>query len=166
MVVYGAPLLFAVLEKKKFPASTVPSLSFKPKRAASCQSLFPLLDDAIMSGFASITKLGGYLILFGIFAKMVTAWKTVTTLKAIILSMTEITTSIPYTASVVSHSALRETILFGGLAFGGLSGLAQTKSMTAGSNLSIKAYALARLKITGLALVLAWGCMFIRNLPV
>ena len=166
-VVYGAPILFALLtgkKKKVFRAACV-EIPEKKNENNPSDSVFSIsmADNAIMRSFSAITKLGGYLILFGIFAKMVTALKTVTILKAFLLTITEITTSIPYTAAMISSPALKEFILLSGLVFGGISGLAQTKSMVSDCALSIRVYAADKLKITGIALLLILSCMIIRN---
>ncbi len=186
LVVFGSSLLYGILAGKravrsspvpcpsekriKDRASNTSGLQAKPSKLRTSKGdtffSFSLIDDAIMRGFSSITKLGGYLMLFGIFAKMVTAVKAVTILKAILLTITEITTSIPYTASTLTNPALRELILLPGLVFGGISGIAQTKSMIANDGLSVKKYAAARLKITGIALFLTYGCILLRSLPV
>lgn len=169
LVVYGAPLLFGLLEGKRKAFRTagveIPEKKEEKKTSDSIFSI-AIADAAIMRSFSAITKLGGYLILFGIFAKMVTALKTVTILKAILLTITEITTSIPYTATMVSNSVIKELLLLSGLVFGGISGLAQTKSMTADCTLSVRIYAADKLKITGIALFLTVGCMIIRNLSI
>lgn len=169
LVVFGSPLLFGILTGRRVlcspTGSNLPETIKKDTESDTFFS-FSIVDAAIMRGFSSITKLGGYLILFGIFAKMVTAIKTVTILKSFLLTITEITTSIPYTASMVTNPTLRELILLPGLVFGGLSGIAQTKSMIADNMLSVKKYAVTRLKITGIAIFLTYGCVFIRNLPV
>ena len=169
LVVYGAPLLFGLLTgKRRLPQTTHPNIGEKKDVKKTSDSIFSIsmADAAIMRSFSAITKLGGYLILFGIFAKMVTALKTVTILKAILLTLTEITTSIPYTATMISNTALKELLLLSGLVFGGISGIAQTKSMTADCALSIRIYAADKLKIAGIAILLSLICMVIRNLPV
>ena len=167
LVVYGAPILFGLLTgKRRTRKITYVEIPEKKEKKTS-DSIFSIsvIDDAIMRSFSAITKLGGYLILFGIFAKMVTALKTVTILKAFLLTITEITTSIPYTAAMISSPVLKEFILLFGLVFGGISGLAQTKSMVSDS-LSIRIYAADKIKITGIAILLSLSCIVIRNLPV
>lgn len=166
LVVYGAPLLFGFLSGKWNQRKTIVLENENFLTAEKGTFTFSIVDDSIMRGFSSIAKLGGYLILFGIFAKMVTALKTVTILKAFLLAITEITTSIPYTAAAISNPFLKESLILAGLVFGGLSGIAQTKSMTSDCPLSLRSYAASRLKITGIALLLTGFCIFIRNLPV
>lgn len=166
LVVYGAPLLFGFLSGKWSQRKTIVLENENFLATEKGAFTFSIVDDSIMRGFSSIAKLGGYLILFGIFAKMVTALKTVTILKAFLLAITEITTSIPYTAATISNPFLKESLILVGLVFGGLSGIAQTKSMTSDCPLSLRSYAASKLKITGIALLLTGFCIFIRNLPV
>ena len=67
---------------------------------------------------------------------------------------------------MISNPLFRELLLLSGLVFGGISGMVQTKSMTADCTLSVRVYAADKLKITGIAVFLALGCRIIRNLPV
>ncbi len=166
LVVYGAPLLFGFLSGKWNQRKTIVLENENSFAAENSTFSFSMVDDSIMRGFSSIAKLGGYMILFGIFAKMVTALKTVTILKASLLAITEITTSIPYIATAISNPFLKESLLLAGLTFGGLSGIAQTKSMITDCPLSLLNYIKTRLKITGIAILLTWVCIFIQNLPV
>lgn len=164
LIVYGAPLLFGFLSGWLQQRKTI-VFEQKPSSSEKSAFSFSIVDDSIMRGFSSLAKLGGYMILFGIFAKMVTALKTVTILKAFLLTITEITTSIPYTATMIANPVLKEILLFCGLAFGGASGLAQTKSMVSDCPLSLRAYTGTKLKIAGAALFLTLICLFIRNFP-
>ncbi len=161
LVVFGAPLLFGFCTRKKIQVTVC-----LPEAENRFAFSFSWIDASIMNGFEAITKIGGYLILFGIFAKMVTVLPTVTILKSVLLVFTEITTGVYYLAATGLPALLKECLLFAGLCFGGLSGLAQTKSMLGASALSIRPYLATRFKITIIAVCLALSCYFIRNLPV
>lgn len=162
LVVFGSPLVFGLLSRKKGKEFQFCEAGNKNK----CSFSFSMVDDSIMSGFSAITKIGGYLILFGIFAKMVTVLSTVTILKAFLLTLTEITTGIHFTAFAKLSAFARECLVLPGLCFGGLSGLAQTKSMLNESALSVRRYLHDRLKITLIAVFLTVTCFLIRNPPV
>jgi sporulation integral membrane protein YlbJ len=100
-----------------------------------------LLDKAIMDGFEVITKVGGYIILFSIPAEIISHMSTsYNFIKLILIGLLEITTGI----NQISHSSLdinsKITLITSLTAFGGLSGLAQTKSVIGNSRLSISTY--------------------------
>lgn len=162
LVIFGSPLLFGLISRKK----GTDALFYEIARPNKCSFSFSMVDESIMSGFFAITKIGGYLILFGIFAKMVTVLSTVTTLKAFLLALTEITTGVHFISFAGLPTLVKECLALPGLCFGGLSGLAQTKSMLTESALSIRRYFYDRLKIALIALFLTIVCFFIRNLPV
>lgn len=151
-IVFGSPffygLFFAFLFFKKSSFSSI--LHKKQPLFFS----FSLVDTAIMNGFAAITKLGGYLILFGIFAKMVTALPAATILKSFLISLTEITNGITYTGSISYPEKVKALLLLPGIAFGGLSGIAQTKSMITETDLSISSYLKAKVICALIAILL------------
>ncbi len=107
---------------------------------------FALLDSAIMDGFEVITKVGGDIILFSIPAQIISnIGPSDNYLKLLAIGILEITTGI----SQISHSTLdmNTKIAFITMitAFGGLSGLAQTKSVINNTRLSIAAYVKVKL---------------------
>lgn len=97
-----------------------------------------------MNGFSAITKLGGYMILFGIFAKMATALPAATIFKSILISLTEVTNGISYATQALYPEKIKAAILLPALCFGGLSGFAQTKSILNGTTLSLRKYLKAK----------------------
>lgn len=151
LIVFGSPLLYGIFYGLFFKKSQTPN---SKKDKVPLTFSFSMVDTAIMSGFTAITKLGGYLILFGIFAKMVTALPAATILKGCLISLTEITNGIAVTSSLVLSEKLKALILLPGLALGGLSGLAQTKCMIGETDLSLKNYALAKLMCALIAMFL------------
>lgn len=152
LIVFGSPLLWGLLSRffyRSFSHNTK-SLTNPPLTFS-----FSMIDQTIMSSFSAITKLGGYLILFGIFTKMVTALPTVTILKSHLISLTEITNGISFTAALPFRPKTKALILLPGLCLGGLSGLAQTKSMISETDLSLAYYAFSRLTTFFLSLMAA-----------
>ncbi len=109
------------------------SLSVSKKAAQS-------FDDSLMDSCEVMVKIGGYIMLFSILALYITKLPiNIPQYKAILLGLVEITTGI---------KAISETFsgLSGGLwiaaatAFGGLSGIFQTKSVIKNAGLSIRHY--------------------------
>ena len=101
----------------------------------SIQFHFQMLDDCIMNAFESITKIGGYIILFSILFILGK-----NTPFHILLPSLEITNGITY----LTNSSLRFTWSYTSImalsSFGGLCSIAQTYSVIQGSDLSIFAY--------------------------
>ena len=102
---------------------------------------FTVLDSAIMDGFEVITKVGGYIILFSIPAQIITVLGSSNNLiKLLCIGLLEITTGI----NQISMSALdlnTKIVLISMItSLGGLSGLAQTKSVISNTRLSFGTY--------------------------
>ena len=117
---------------------------------------FQIIDAGIMNGFETLAKLGGYIILFAIFAQMTMLLPISNpTLKCILIGFTEITNGISYTASQQMDFQTTYPLLLAYTAFGGLSGFAQTASMVKESNFSMVPYFLTKLFQTACAFLLA-----------
>lgn len=110
---------------------------------------FDLVDKSIMNGFEIITKIGGYIILFSILAQIINEVGTnLKLLKAIVMGILEITTGINYICNIPMDSRIKIVLISLLTSFGGLSGLAQTKSVLEESRLSIKTYIKVKLLST------------------
>ena len=107
-----------------------------------------------MNGFESITKLGGYIILFSVFQGVIK--KVLAPFGPVMYLMcgiTEMTTGITALAGTGWSLTLLYPMLLGITAFGGICIAAQTKSMLAGTDLSFGPYIWAKLlnfMLTGL----------------
>ncbi len=130
-VLVGRVLLARRRKEKKQHKNTAPGFFLN----------FKIMDAAIMNGFETLTKLGGYIMLFSMIAAMIHHLPIQNpAIKAVAVGLIEVTNGIAYTSETalgLKHKYLL-CILF--TAFGGLSGLAQTSSMISGSKLSMKQY--------------------------
>lgn len=160
LIVYGTPLLYAICTKPK--RSFAQNFSLKPnnltKQSTSSNSLtFQMIDESIMNGFETITRLGGYIILFAIIAKMATArFNTVTILNHVLIGFIEITNGVHSIGSSALDLHWKIPLATAIVTFGGLSGLAQTKSMIQGTSLSIVHYICTKLKLAMICLLLSF----------
>lgn len=160
-------LLFFLLKKKQLKSkishtaknstnSLNSSSTTYKKPASGSQINFKIIDAGIMNGFETLTRLGGYIMLFSMISSMLRLLPLPETTKLILTGLTEITNGI----KAVSQSSLtpvcRYSIAMGFTAFGGCSGLAQTSSMIKGTGLSIKKYGIFKLTMTAITAVLAW----------
>ena len=115
-----------------------------------------LLDHSIINGFETLIKLCGYIILFSIFAKITMLIFPAPSLSLqIILENLEITNGVQLLTN--SNLTQKNTYILAIqlLSFGGLSGIAQTYSIFADSNLSIYKYIIGKVTLSLLLTLLA-----------
>ena len=101
-------------------------------------------DDHMMGCFETMVKIGGYIMLFSILALYLTVFP---------LGAVEITTGI----QTIAHSVPGMSgamLIIGSAAFGGLSGIFQTKSVLKNAGLSIRHYMLWKLIHSALSIIL------------
>lgn len=157
LIIYTSSFLCSLFFRfQGAPGITSNTICSNKKETSCAPSLGELLDVSIMNGFQSITKLGGYIILFsiiqGILKQMLLP---VGPVKYLILGLTEITTG----TAALSESTLPFTTCYplalAFTSFGGLCVTAQTKSMLAGTNLPFKSYLKGKLCCALCTLILA-----------
>ncbi|MDO4273293.1 MAG: hypothetical protein Q4D16_06480 [Eubacteriales bacterium] len=103
-----------------------------------------IIDVSIMNGFETITRLGGYILLFSILASCISHyWPFAPIGKYLLLGTTEITTGLYQLAGSGLPFQTQYLCAVTMTAFGGLCIMAQTKSVLAGK-LSILPYAAAK----------------------
>lgn len=151
LIFYATPLLYAYFTRPDTPYTSFQSLAHKPHHIS-----FEIIDTGIMNAFETVTRLGGYIILFSMIAKMVTAcMHTVTIPSYLLIGFIEITNGV----HILGTSSLPDTckipLMLAITCFGGLSGLAQTRSMIQGTNLSIVKYICVKCILTLLSLLLS-----------
>ncbi|NLL73353.1 MAG: transporter [Clostridiales bacterium] len=127
-------------------------------KSINLQSKFTFedLDKSIMNGFEVITNIGGYIILFSILAQIINSvWQTNSLYKAVAMGIMEITTGINYICHMRIDNNTKIVLVSIITAFGGLSGLAQTKSVLGESRLSIKSYISVKILSVCIAMLLS-----------
>ena len=143
------------------PSSLPPAAKRAEKKETSITaSIGHLIDVSIMNSFEAITRLGGYIILFSIGASILQRITAPVPVAGWILpGVTEITTGIRQTAASPLPFSIRYLLILCYAAFGGLSTIAQTKGMLAGTPLSLSHY--IKGKIIQTALTLLMGILFL-----
>lgn len=107
---------------------------------------FRLIDESILDGFEVITKIGGYIILFSILATILSSVGPEESIfKLLTMGLLEITTGIDYICNSALDLSKKIVLTITITAFGGLSSIAQTKSVIDNSRLSIKTYVKVKL---------------------
>lgn len=120
------------------------------------QSIIMSLDESILDAFVTITKIGGYIILFSILAQILSELLPVSDIiKYIGIGILEITTGGAVISKLAMEEWLRNALLAGLCAFGGLSSVAQTASVLTGTDLQMKAYMGAKLRQAVIATLFA-----------
>lgn len=110
-------------------------------------------DTIMMNSFEIMVKIGGYIMLFSILAAFIRQTPAISSFqKAFFLGLVEITTGIQAIKTTLD-SPLKELLLTMSTAFGGLSGLFQTKSVLKNPALSVRHYALWKILHTALSVV-------------
>ena len=111
------------------------------------QSIIVSLDESILDAFVTITKIGGYIILFSILAQVLSELLPFSDIiKYIGIGILEITTGGAVISKLAMEEWLRNALLAGLCAFGGLSSAAQTASVLAGTDLKMADYMGAKLR--------------------
>ncbi|MGI6010988.1 MAG: hypothetical protein ACOX8H_05760 [Ruminococcus sp.] len=115
------------------------------KKEVSEVPLPELLDTSIMNGFESITKLGGYILLFsllsGILEQILPAASPAC---GLIMAVNELTSGTAKVAQLPWDFSMRFSVILGAASFGGISCIFQTSSMIRGTDLSLGMYSLAK----------------------
>ncbi|NLZ83119.1 MAG: transporter [Clostridiales bacterium] len=116
---------------------------------------FEILDNSILNGFEIITKIGGYIILFSIIAQIISAaGPNISFYKPFFMGIVEITTGINQICSSEIDINTKIVLVATLTSFGGLSGMAQTKSVLGSTRLSIGYYLFAKIVSAFITLLL------------
>lgn len=116
------------------------------KETSSVSSSGNWIDVSIMNGFETITKLGGYILLFSLLnAAIKNLWTAENLLQDIILSLTEISTGLNHLKSASLPFPLKYALAAAASSFGGVCILAQTRSVILEQGLSLLPYLAGKL---------------------
>lgn len=148
VIIYASAILAALIWRLVYNLShkkqTEAQINDRPEAAGKSvksKFSFELLDSCIMNGFETITRIGGYVILFSILAQILKELGgKVGIIKAVGMSLLEITTGISQLCSLNIENNAKIVLVAALASFGGLSGIAQTKSVLQDSRLSISSY--------------------------
>lgn len=127
-------------------------LSTQNKNTASrSQTTFKIIDAGIMNGFESLTRIGGYIMLFSILASFLSLLLApLPFLRSVLIGLLEITNGIQLLQALPASDFVKRLICVLFLSSGGISGLFQVQAFTIDSDLSVMHY--ARFKLCTLIL--------------
>lgn len=128
----------------------------KKMPASGSQMNFKIIDAGIMNGFETLTRLGGYIMLFSMIASITQKLPLSSQTRLLLTGIAEITNGINLLPASIESIQWQYILAMTFTAFGGLSGIAQTSSMIKDTGLSLKNYCILKLLLTGCSLFLAW----------
>jgi sporulation integral membrane protein YlbJ len=118
----------------------------EPVCKGQTQTIVASLDESILDAFVTITKVGGYIILFSILAQvLLELLPAMSFVKYIGIGVLEITTGSAVLSQAKLAAWVRNSIIAGLCAYGGLSSVAQTASVLEQTDLSVGKYVLSKL---------------------
>ncbi|TAH75147.1 MAG: transporter [Anaerolineaceae bacterium] len=171
VIIYGSSILSAIIYRnylnhynKKTQAYSDINIATAgvESKYKSVRFSFDILDKSIMNGFEVVTKIGGYIILFSILAQIINEiGPSFSFYKAILMGILEITTGIDQICKIHMDSNIKIVLVSFIASFGGLSGLAQTKSVLGESRLSIKTYIYVKMLSAIIAMSLSFLYVFL-----
>ena len=158
LILYGSPLLFGLLTRYNYNKTSSVSSSNK----ASFTALnFAMIDACITNSIHSITKLGGYIILFSVATTSLTIiLSPYPTIKAALIALTELTTGIPMIMEIPSSSKINCTLLIFCTSFGGLCTAAQYHAVLHSIKMTMQQYIRAKFCIAVISAILSVCYLF------
>lgn len=151
LLFYSLPVLYGIATRPFYHFTDLCQ-----KRQASLHRLnFPMLDACIMDGFSTITRLGGYIMLFTILIQFLKLLPLSDPALAFLSAVLEISCGIDQLAALPAlQGTPRIAFLCTSAAFGGLCICAQTQSVLDGTPLRIRTWLQGRIVIALLVLLL------------
>ncbi|MCH5333464.1 MAG: hypothetical protein J1D89_05855 [Agathobacter sp.] len=151
-LLYGLPFVLCMIVLHILPGSSCTS---KKNTASRFQLNMQIVDAGILNGFETLIKICGYVILFSLTAECLRMMPLVHPLvKTVLIGCTEVTTGMAE-LSGITDSSLVYILAVWFLSWGGISGLFQTASITAGTDLSMRRYLAVRLALSGVSVLSA-----------
>ncbi len=145
VILYSSTAITSFIFRIWYRRFSVHTTYMKTPEVTLKSSLGRLIDVSIMNSFETITRLGGYIILFSIGAAMVIQITGEHSVLAMILpAFVEITTGIHQIADSSLTFPLKYMLILTFTSFGGISTIAQTKGMLSGTPLSISVYIIGK----------------------
>ena len=158
LVLYLPPLLLGRILLKKNDTKLLPA----QKKAASRSKInFQIVDAGIMNGFETLTKIGGYIMIFSILASCFLMLPFPEPIKRCCIGFTELTNGIHMLCSSTLTPTHKYVLAMIYTAFGGLCGLAQTSAMVKDTSLSMKKYIFWKIILCIVTGILAYSIMYL-----
>lgn len=155
IILYVSPVLCSFFFRTYYKIKPQPSVPSKTS-FADTRFEFEILDTCIMDSFETITKIGGYIMLFSVFLSLFQILPVENRiLRQILLPMLEITNGIPMILKNTASFTQAYVCTLALTSFGGLCSIAQTKSMIQDCGLSVFPYIIEKLVTMSVTSLLA-----------
>lgn len=148
VILISAPILASFLFRMKWLTGISDSRLTDTKMTVNADAIpgNSLVDTCIMNGFETITKVGGYIMLFSIFLTLAAELPlTNAFFQYFLFPSLEVTTGISFLTAASIPGNLKFLLCMMQTSFGGWCAVAQTKCMIAGTGLSIRPYIIEKL---------------------
>lgn len=141
---YAMPLLYGICSRPFYHFSVVGPAN--KKQTSLHRMHFPMLDACMMDSFVTVTRLGGYIILFSILVRMIQLLPLSNPVLVLISSLLEISCGIHQITALTGCAArLMTALACSCAAFGGFSICAQTSSVLHDTPLTIRSWLTGRI---------------------
>ena len=156
VLLYGIPLLCCLIGLWMLGDSESRE---QKKRASRFHMSMQIVDAGILNSFETLIRLCGYIVMFSIMARMVIDWAfPFASAKLVVIGTLEVTNGISYLAASAVTAPVTYVCAIAFLSFGGISGIAQTGSVIAGTDLKLGTYIRDKCLITLLCMAGAILC--------
>ena len=146
VILFASPILCSFVFRNIYKKDLSTKRAGKTSISSCIHFNFEIVDTCIMDGFETITKVGGYIILFSVLLSLLQMFPVKSAfISNICLPMLEITNGIPMLSKNILSQTEKYVSILALTSFGGLCSVAQTKSMIRQSGLSIVPYILEKL---------------------
>lgn len=139
LILFLSPILCSFVFRKVYHIKST-SYTQKGGSQSKIHFNFQIFDDAIMNGFETITKVGGYIILFSILFVLCSKLPI-----HVFLPLLEISNGVPFIMNLSQNISITYPYVLGLTSFGGFCAIAQTNSMIQDTKLSIFPYIMQKL---------------------
>lgn len=158
LLLYVPPFVIGMVQLLHIPSGKCTH----KKTASRFQINMQIVDAGIISGFHTLIKLCGYIVMFSIIGNMIShiPWQNVQ-LQCLFISNLEVTNGIHLISQYQESDLFQFLCMIITLSIGGVSGIAQTGSMISNTDLSILKYVLLKLGYCICSAILAFGYYFL-----
>ncbi len=158
-VLYGPPFLIGIFFLVRNKQTTIVA---HKKSASRFQIDMQILDAGIINGFETLIKLCGYIVIFSLVVSILTYCRFLPSfVRMLLIGNTEVTNGISVLSNYICNTDIKFILMIQFLAFGGVSGIAQTSSMILPAKLSIKKYVIEKMIFVFCSTILATVmCLF------
>lgn len=143
MVLSLSPIICSFIFRRFYHQKNIYASKICTQKSAT--NINNLFDHCIMNSFETITKVGGYIIIFSVFIKILSDFPFQNTITNLFLSCFEITTGISLLSSLQLPFKIIYIYILTLTSFGGWCSIAQTYSIVKESTLSISVYIIEKL---------------------